>query len=150
MAWAKVLGWGLAEGGAVRAAWASLAVEALERRFTCVYYVSLTYTLEDIRLDKIARSHLVANAPPQILEALADVGRVVVRLVGILARSSQQFLVRDLERLDADFELYVVVRQLGLLGRAARLLFDPLLAAGCEGRHRGRDLVGEGAEFVHD
>jgi hypothetical protein len=34
MAWGKVLGWGLADGGAVRAAWASAALEALERRLT--------------------------------------------------------------------------------------------------------------------
>ena len=34
MAWLKVLGWGLAEGGAVNAAWASDALDALERRPT--------------------------------------------------------------------------------------------------------------------
>ena len=32
MAWLKVLGWGLAEGGAVKAAWASEGDVALERR----------------------------------------------------------------------------------------------------------------------
>lgn len=34
MAWEKVFGWGLAEGGAVSAACASAAVPALERRLT--------------------------------------------------------------------------------------------------------------------
>lgn len=34
MAWAKVLGWGFAEGGAVRAAWASAGDAAEERRVT--------------------------------------------------------------------------------------------------------------------
>lgn len=34
MAWLKVFGWGLAEGGAVKAAWASDGDVALERRWT--------------------------------------------------------------------------------------------------------------------
>jgi hypothetical protein len=34
MAWGNVLGWGLAEGGAVRAAWASAGEVAEERRVT--------------------------------------------------------------------------------------------------------------------
>jgi hypothetical protein len=34
MAWLNVLGWGLAEGGAVRAAWASAGDVALESRLT--------------------------------------------------------------------------------------------------------------------
>ncbi len=34
MAWGKVLGWGFALGGAVRAAWASLGEVAWERRLT--------------------------------------------------------------------------------------------------------------------
>ena len=34
MAWLKVLGWGLAEGGAVKAACASAGEEAWERRLT--------------------------------------------------------------------------------------------------------------------
>jgi hypothetical protein len=33
-AWLKVLGWGLAEGGATRAAWASAGEVALDRRWT--------------------------------------------------------------------------------------------------------------------
>lgn len=34
MAWGKVLGWGFADGGAVKAAWASAAELALLRRLT--------------------------------------------------------------------------------------------------------------------
>lgn len=34
MAWLKVFGWGFAEGGAVKAAWASAGDEALESRPT--------------------------------------------------------------------------------------------------------------------
>jgi hypothetical protein len=34
MAWLNVLGWGFAEGGAVRAAWASAGDVALESRLT--------------------------------------------------------------------------------------------------------------------
>ena len=34
MAWEKVLGWGFALGGAVKAAWASPGVLACERRLT--------------------------------------------------------------------------------------------------------------------
>ena len=34
MAWGKVLGWGFALGGAVRAAWASAGEVAWERRLT--------------------------------------------------------------------------------------------------------------------
>jgi hypothetical protein len=34
MAWLKVFGWGLALGGAVKAAWASAGVEACERSVT--------------------------------------------------------------------------------------------------------------------
>jgi hypothetical protein len=34
MAWLKVLGWGLAEGGAVKAAWASAGEDAFDRRPT--------------------------------------------------------------------------------------------------------------------
>ncbi len=34
MAWGKVLGWGFAEGGAVKAAWASDGEVAWERRLT--------------------------------------------------------------------------------------------------------------------
>ena len=122
----------------MRAAWASLALEALERRFTCW---SFQHVVQDcLRTSRRlgceeCKTDLIANTPPNVLHALANIGRVVICLVGILARGSQELLVRDLERLNTNFELYVVVRQFGLLGHVARLLFDPLLASGCKGRH---------------
>lgn len=97
----------------------------------------------------MSKSHLLADALAQVLETFAHVGWVVVGLVGVLAGRGQQLLVGGLERIDARFQLHVIMRQLRLLAGIARLLFEPLLAAGRERRHRGRDLVGEGAELVH-
>lgn len=42
MAWLKVLGCGFSDGGAVKAAPASAALEALERRLTLIYHISFT------------------------------------------------------------------------------------------------------------
>jgi hypothetical protein len=147
MACGKVLGWGLAEGGAVRAAWASAALEALERRLTWWVVVSMSWD----GLEVVVRGgrYLIANTLAQVLEALLHIRRVVVGLVGVLRSGREQLLVGSLEGVDAHFELEVVVRQLSLLGDAAGLLFDPLLTAGCEGRDLRGDLVGEGAELVH-
>ena len=97
--------------------------------------------------------HLVRNALAQIQNAFADVGWVVVGLISILAGGCQQVLMCLLERLDARLQLDVIVRQLRLLARIARLLLDPLLAPRGEGGHgRGDGLakVGEGRrELVH-
>lgn len=90
---------------------------------------------------------LVTNALAQVLEALLHIGRVVVGLVGVLRSGREQLLVGGLEGIDAHLELEVVVRQLSLLGDTARLLLDPLLAAGCEGCDLRGDLVGECAEL---
>ena len=90
---------------------------------------------------------LVANALAQVLEALLHIRRVVVGLVGVLRSGREQLLVGSLEGIDAHLELEVVVRQLSLLGDTARLLLDPLLAAGCEGCDLLGDLVGECAEL---
>lgn len=88
IAWEKVFGWGLADGGAVRAAWASLAEDALERRFT--YKQSLSaHNLSPFTIFDCPWSHLVADALAQVLEALPDVRRVVIGLIGVLARRSQ-------------------------------------------------------------
>lgn len=64
MAWEKVFGWGLAEGGAVRAAWASAALPALLRRPTCqrersrqlLYLIAWTYEWSTFSLMLLPRS----------------------------------------------------------------------------------------------
>ena len=143
MAWLKVLGCGFAEGGAVMAAWASDALLALERRLTCVYRQPGLPHVAYIIL------YLVANALSKVAEAFAHIGRIVVGLVGILARRGQEFLVRRLERLDAGFKLDVVMRQLRLLRDATRLFSEPLRVARGKRRYGGRHLVGECTEFIH-
>lgn len=95
------------------------------------------------------KAYLVTDAFAEILEALSDVRRIVVRLVGILARRSQDLLVSNLQGINANLQLHVVVRQLRLLACIARLLLEPLLAAGREGRDAAGDGVGEGAKLVH-
>lgn len=79
-------------------------------------------------------THLLTNTLPQILEALLDIRGIVIRLIRVLAGGREQLLVRLLERINARLELDVVVRQLRLFARAARLLLDPLLTTAHEWR----------------
>lgn len=61
--------------------------------------------------------------------------------------------MRRLQRINARLQLDIVVWQLCLLACIARLLLDPLLAAGGKGSDRGGDGLAEvlesGGDFVH-
>ena len=143
MAWLKVFGCGFADGGAVKAACASDALLAFERRLT---YIKLATSINN---KGRYNADLLADALPEILEALSDVGWVVVGLIGVLTRGGQHFLVSCLQRINANLKLDIVVWQLRLLGSVASLLLEPLLTTGRKGRHSARDRRGEGLKLVH-
>lgn len=97
---------------------------------------------------------LLVDSTAQVIEGLADVGRVVVGLVGVLgavherwrrlapvekamsgaesnrdySRHLQQLLVDKLERIDALLKLDVFIGELGLVVGLAQLLLDHLLS----------------------
>lgn len=82
-------------------------------------------------------TYLVADALSKVTEAFANVGRVIVGLVGVLARRGQEFLVRRLERFDTSLKLNVIMRQFRLLRDGTRLFSEPLRVARREGRDSG-------------
>ena len=63
--------------------------------------------------------YLLANALAHVVEALTDVGRIIVAFIRVLARYRQYLLVCDFERLDASLEFDVVMGEFGLLAGIA-------------------------------
>jgi hypothetical protein len=79
---------------------------------------------------------LLGDILGQVGKGLADVGRVVVCLVGVLRCDSQQLLVNKLQGIDTLLKLNVVWGQLGLVFGLAELFLDILLGASCKGSER--------------
>lgn len=103
----------------------------------------------DMRVGGCCVTYFIPNTPTQIPNTLPNIRRVIISLVRILARRSQQLLMRSFQRIDSDFKLDVIVRQLGFGFRVACLLFKPLLTTCGEGRHGAGDAAAESLEFVH-
>ena len=92
--------------------------------------------------------YLLPDTLSQILEILPYIGWIIISLIRILTRGSQQFLMCSFERIDTDFQLDVVVGQFGAGFGVAGLFFEPLLAARGEGGHCARHRRAESFDFV--
>lgn len=90
---------------------------------------------------------LLRDGAAQVVERLADVGRVVVGLVGVLRRDLQHRRVHLLQRVDTLLQLNVVGRQLRLVLDLADLLLDVLLRPGGPWR-KGRPVAAWSAQTM--